>query len=721
MKLCFGCMKEIEDDEHICPFCGYKEDQPVSAAYYLTPGVRLNHRYLVGKVLGCGGFGVTYIGKDIILNRTVAVKEYFPGDFATRRFGSRAIEMYSGEAQEGFLAGLNSFISEARRLAQINDINGIVHVYDYFQENNTGYIVMEYLQGRTIKEILETKKRFSFDEAEKIIIPVLEALSEVHKAGLIHRDIAPDNIFITRENVVKVLDFGAARYAVTNVSKSLSVIVKSGYSPAEQYRVNGQQGPWTDIYGVGATFYRMIVGFHPQEALERIIEDKIILPSDAEVKISPGQEKVLMKSLSVKGKDRYQSADEFLNALKDAKPKPESTPKTGFAIPAKLLIVAAGIGVGILIGVIIGSQISSGGKVQNSTTEINDKTEALTDTDNESETKAESIVLNLSVNGELHTVEVENLTEMEIQEINITGLWKDEKIYFDKKSILSGEPLSAEIEDGRLYQIEVSNPDTGDKMCFYNLNLSSMENLRLNNWDGYTYAVYKDSETGQEVSQIQYRAMTWEKMKTRYSLVRLNVRSLPDEQNGQVLEQYSIGTEITVYGQAVGLSAGKESFWYLVRSGSQIGYISAEAKYTSSEKSPALTVTPVLQQSSVSAGNNNNTGVSSSASKTTSPTAASGDNTGTGTDSETETETDSGSENETDTGTNSNEEAGTEDSTEITSEGGTDTGTYTGNETGTDTDSDSGSETISDTGSSTGSESSGSETDAAGSITEAEQ
>lgn len=315
MKLCMGCMNEIDDHQNSCPYCGYKANTPIEQPYYLKPGTVIKQQYIVGKVLGYGGFGITYIGRDTILRRTVAIKEYLPSECATRMTNSQNVIVYSGDAGEQYQSGLVRFISEAKRLAQFNHIDGVVSIYDCIQENQTGYIIMEYLEGQTIKEVLSQGCNYTYWEAERIILDVLNVLSDIHKQGIIHRDIAPDNIFITDKGEVKLIDFGAARYTVSSKSKSLSVILKKGYAPEEQYRSHGEQGPWTDVYGAGATFYRMITGILPEEALERMVKDSLIPPSKMGVNIPPYGEKVLLTSLGIYKEDRYQTAKEFYDAL----------------------------------------------------------------------------------------------------------------------------------------------------------------------------------------------------------------------------------------------------------------------------------------------------------------------------------------------------------------------------------------------------------------------
>lgn len=315
MIRCLGCMEEYEDHMTACPHCGYQAGEGPKEAYYLVPGTVLNGQYLVGKVLGYGGFGVTYIGWDMTLKRKAAIKEYLPSDFATRVLGCKNVTVFSQDAAEQFCAGLESFIAEARKLAKFNNIPEIVDIYDCFLENNTGYIVMEFLYGQTVKELLTEGKAFPYPTALSIIKAILTGLAHVHKEGIIHRDIAPDNIFITTMDEIRLLDFGAARYAVSTHSRSLSVILKPGYAPEEQYRSKGEQGPWTDVYGAGATLYRMLTGIRPQESIERRADDQLKPPSALGIELPLNVENALMNALNVEKEYRFQSAEEFLSAL----------------------------------------------------------------------------------------------------------------------------------------------------------------------------------------------------------------------------------------------------------------------------------------------------------------------------------------------------------------------------------------------------------------------
>ena len=319
-RYCLGCLAELEGDETVCPHCGYVEGTPPKEAYHMSPGTILKARYLVGRVLGFGGFGVTYIGMDLVLEQKVAIKEYLPTDFSTRMPGQAQLTVYTGENEGQFSAGLTRFLDEARRLARFNDVPGVVQIKDTFSENNTAYIVMEFLDGENVKEILKEEGKLPYDRALEITVAVLSTLTEVHKEGIIHRDISPDNIFVTNDGQIKLLDFGAARYATTYHSKSLSVILKPGYAPEEQYRSRGNQGPWSDVYATAATMYRMLTGVTPEEALERLAKDEVKEPSKLGVEIGENAGNALMNALNIKAEDRYQSAQEFIDALLSADP-----------------------------------------------------------------------------------------------------------------------------------------------------------------------------------------------------------------------------------------------------------------------------------------------------------------------------------------------------------------------------------------------------------------
>ena len=313
--LCLGCMREYEGEFEVCPYCGYVQSSPAKEAYHIFPGALLRERYIVGRVLGFGGFGITYIGFDTKLQHRIAIKEYFPSEFATRMPREIEVRVYTGEKAEQFQAGMEKTLDEARRLAEFRQTPGITQIYDFFEENNTAYIVMELLEGETLKARLKRVGTMSVEEALPIILAVIGALKVVHNKNIIHRDISPDNIYLLNNGEVKLIDFGAARQVTTTHSKSLTVILKMGYAPVEQYQSGGNQGPWTDVYSLAATFYKMITGEKPPEAPERRLRDTLKEPSKMNVSISKDVESAIMNALQVRIEDRTKSAEEFEKEL----------------------------------------------------------------------------------------------------------------------------------------------------------------------------------------------------------------------------------------------------------------------------------------------------------------------------------------------------------------------------------------------------------------------
>lgn len=357
MKRCFGCMHAIEDNEIQCPYCGYRMDSE-GEANCLVPGTVLKGKYLVGKVLGAGGFGITYIGYDMMLDDVIAIKEYLPGDLAMRAAGDRNVTIYTGDETHQFEKGRKSFVDEAMKLAALRNEKEIVRVIDYFEENNTAYIAMEYLKGETLKKRLKREKTIRTEEAAEIIKEVLRGLIKVHANHMLHRDMAPDNIFLMDDGSVKLFDFGSARTVMSGRTRSLTVEIKPGYSPIEQYKRHGNQGPWTDVYAAAATFYRMLTGHVPQGSIERKEKDRLVPPSRLGARISRNVENALMNALCIEPEDRTQSAFDFLSQLESADTKRKRISKQkkdigSMPLVLKVLIPIAAVvivGLGIYIG-----------------------------------------------------------------------------------------------------------------------------------------------------------------------------------------------------------------------------------------------------------------------------------------------------------------------------------------------------------------------------------
>lgn len=280
----------------------------------LPQGTILAGQYVIGRVLGQGGFGITYQATDHKTGQMVAVKEFFPDSMAARTTRTM-VSAFSGERGESFAYGKGCFLQEAETLAQFIGNEHIVRVCSYFEENGTAYFVMEYVEGTSFDQYINDHGgKVSYEEAEKILLPVIEALAAVHAKGIVHRDVTPDNIYITKDGVVKLMDFGAARYSLGDKSRSLDVVLKHGFAPKEQYTRHGKQGPYTDVYTVGASFYFAVTGRRPPDSIERLEEDKLIPPSSL-VRIPQEKENAILKAMSVQPANRYQTMGEFRQAL----------------------------------------------------------------------------------------------------------------------------------------------------------------------------------------------------------------------------------------------------------------------------------------------------------------------------------------------------------------------------------------------------------------------
>ena len=275
--------------------------------WVLKPGTEIQERYIIEDVLGQGGFGITYRAHDKILDIEVAVKEFFPRGYANRNNSvSVHVSMTGGKIGSDFGKWRERFLGEARLLAKCAHIPQIVRVQDFFDANGTSYIVMEFLQGITLKKLTDERGQLSEKELIPLAIPLLQALDSVHRLGLIHRDISPDNIILMPDNTLKLYDFGASRAVEGN--HSLTVMLKHGYAPHEQYSMHGKQGPWTDIYAFGATMYYCLTGIVPESAPDRVFKDDVKMPSEVGADTTPGVDKVIMKAMSLRPEERYASA-----------------------------------------------------------------------------------------------------------------------------------------------------------------------------------------------------------------------------------------------------------------------------------------------------------------------------------------------------------------------------------------------------------------------------
>ena len=326
--ICTHCMKEIKENSTFCPFCGNAVSEP-NPPHRLAPGTLLNNRYLVGTALGEGGFGITYVGYDKTLDIKVAIKEYFPSGCATRNNTiSNDVTLNITRQIEYYKNGKERFLQEARSIARFSKERGIVDVRDFFTENNTAYIIMEFLEGKTLMQHLREKGIFPAGELFDMMLPLMRTLEKMHKAGIIHRDISPDNIILENDGALKLIDFGAARYYIGEGTKSLSTVLRPGYAPYEQYSRKGNQGSWTDVYALCATIYKCITGVTPPDALDRCMEDTIESPIELNFILSPQANAAIMRGLAIYPQGRIRTIGELIDLIyAESVPKSEKNVK----------------------------------------------------------------------------------------------------------------------------------------------------------------------------------------------------------------------------------------------------------------------------------------------------------------------------------------------------------------------------------------------------------
>ena len=365
---CPYCMKPVIGSEGTagpgcCSVCGKDPEAYVPSSHHLSPGTLLRDRYLLGCVLGEGGYGITYIGYDILLQNRVAVKEYFPVELCTRdTIGGNSVNILSGIPAKNYARGMHKYLTEARLLAKMEKQRVIVNVRDYFEDNRTAYIVMEYIEGITFTELVHNYGgRIPEQELFPIVEPLFGALCSLHQYGLIHRDMCPDNLMLEKNTDssdcrtqcpticgmpassplneeqghadrepagctadqrnkeicrgrVRLLDFGSARSS-DSLKDTLTITLRHGFAPIEQYQQGGGQGPWTDVYALCATLYFCLTGITPVVATNRIIEDALVPPSQLGVEISPARENALMRGLRVQPHRRCRSIRDLWSAL----------------------------------------------------------------------------------------------------------------------------------------------------------------------------------------------------------------------------------------------------------------------------------------------------------------------------------------------------------------------------------------------------------------------
>ena len=392
LSKCLGCMEQFRG--YPCPECGFDPRKVTGTEYALPLQTILAGKYMVGRVLGQGGFGITYIGWDIALERKVAIKEYYPSGQVSRSPGTRILTWYtSPNARNARQEGMQMFLKEARKMARLDEIPGVVKVRDLFQENETAYIIMDFVEGQTLKSLLQKGGPMSWEQAKEIFRPAIQAMEQVHQAGLIHRDLSPDNLMLTRNGTVKILDLGAAKDLNINSGASSMQVAKGGYSPLEQYTQRGGSGPWTDVYAMAATIYSTLTGTLPPNSVDRLESDALRWDLPGLQTMPAPALNALKRAMEVRSKDRIQSMAELAKGLfaQDKTQEPESAPEkkpSRWLIPAvaAALIVLCGAGFWIMQKILSDSHPSLAGHDTGGTTET--ATEKETETTTESETES---------------------------------------------------------------------------------------------------------------------------------------------------------------------------------------------------------------------------------------------------------------------------------------------------------------------------------------------
>lgn len=353
MTRCNNCFFEYDNKDNKCPECGYVSGDAAKEPFHLYPGTELAERYIIGEAVGFGGFGITYKAWDKKLSHLVAVKEYYPGGVVNRTPGTQEVIIYAQKRKKEYDFGKERFLEEARNMAKFNSESNIVNVFEYFEANNTAYIVMEFLNGISLSAYLHTnEEKIDIDTGIEIAENIGNALIRIHEKGIIHRDVSPDNIFLCLGGGMKLIDFGAARFSQEE-NKLMTIVLKPGFAPPEQYEKVNHQGPWTDVYALGATLYYAITGVKPDESTNRKINDTLLYPHEVNTSVPENLSNAIMKAMAVEVHMRYQNVEEFLNAIHSSK-KVLSVKEEKKIKKRRRIIGISGAGVILAAGIVLG-------------------------------------------------------------------------------------------------------------------------------------------------------------------------------------------------------------------------------------------------------------------------------------------------------------------------------------------------------------------------------
>lgn len=320
MKIqCGNCFEEYDQYLGVCPSCGFAGGDLEHEAFALFPGTIISGRYQIGRMMGLGGFGITYKARDLQLDTTVAIKEYYPSGLVNRQPGETDVILVASRREREFQYGKDRFLEEARNMAKFSGHKHIVNVFQFFEANNTAYIVMEFLDGMTLSQTLRSKNApLPSEYGVNVALGVCQALKAIHREDILHRDVSPDNIMICHDGTIKLFDFGAARFSAS-VKSWVTVVIKPGFAPPEQYDKVNRQDARTDIYALGATLYYAITGVRPEESTNRKIEDTLVEPHLLVDSIPENISTIIMRAMAVEQLYRFSTVEELENALQGGK------------------------------------------------------------------------------------------------------------------------------------------------------------------------------------------------------------------------------------------------------------------------------------------------------------------------------------------------------------------------------------------------------------------
>ncbi len=316
-QLCMGCMNELDQNGQ-CQYCSYTDNIPHLQAY-LEPKTVLDNRYIIGKMLSYNGEGASYICYDMVGKCKCVCREYMPDTLCERDSSTQEL-IVNKDCLAKYKTFMSEFADVNRTLSKMRNLHHIATARDMFNANNTTYVVLEYVEGVSLKKFLQSNSGFlTWEQVKKLFVPLFTTLSIIHNAGIIHRGISPENIIVTTDGELKLTGFCISSIRTSNTG--LLPEFYSGYTAPEQYSSLEWQGTWTDVYAMAAVLYRILTGTMPLDAQTRTKNDTLVEPARINPRISPHISKVIARAMAVKGEERIQTVTELVSALFEQRPR----------------------------------------------------------------------------------------------------------------------------------------------------------------------------------------------------------------------------------------------------------------------------------------------------------------------------------------------------------------------------------------------------------------